>query len=110
MFKINPSPTFECQVLLSVPGAPAPVNVTFTFRHKTSEQITAWLNSMASGNGDSQSLSEVIESWKEVKDDRGDEVLYSIGALGDLLSGYPAASGEILRAYLKELTESKVKN
>lgn len=109
MFKLNPSPTFVAQVPLSVPGMPEPLNVAITFRHKTKTAAKAWAAESA-GKEDAVLLNEVICAWSGVQDDTGADVPYSLTALTDLLNNYAAAHGELLRAYLSELTEAKRKN
>lgn len=109
MFKLQPNPTFTAQVPISVAGLPEPLELAVTFRHKNKAALEAWLSG-AKGKADEALLHEVIESWAGVQGADGAEVPYSLTALGELLSNYPAAHGELFRGYLRELTEAKRKN
>jgi len=109
MFKINPNPTFAVAVPLTVPGLPEPLEVTFTFRHKTRDALRAWVES-GRGKDEIALLHELIEGWAGVFDDAGAPVPYSLTALNNLVGGYWAAQEEISDAYLRELKESKTKN
>lgn len=107
--KLTPNPTFSAAVQISVPGQEATEIIRVTFRHKTAEALAAWFQAKADKPA-RDALDEVIEAWDGPLDAGGEKVSYSREALGNLLSGYPAASGEMVRAYLRELTESRAKN
>jgi len=109
MFRFNPNPTFTALVPISVPGVPEPMDVSITFRHKNKVALKAWIAS-ASGKEDAALLHEVVVDWSGPKSDEGEPVAYSLTNLGEFLNNYGTAHGEIFRAYLKELTESKRKN
>ena len=109
MFKLNPSPTFVAQVPLSVPGLAEPLEVAITYRHKNKTALGAWMAG-AAGKADAELLHEVIAGWSGMQGEDGAEVPYSLTALTDLLENYPAAHGELFKAYLRELTEAKRKN
>lgn len=109
MLKLNPAPTFSAQVQISVPGQETTEIIRVTFRHKTAEGLAAWYQDRAN-KPVRDALDEVIESWDGPLGMDGEPVVYSREALGHLLNGYPASSGEFVRAYMRELTESRVKN
>jgi hypothetical protein len=109
MFKLNPNPTFECAVPLSVAGIPEPVDLRVTFKHKNKTALSAWMKD-AGSKDDTTLLAEVLTGWVGMKDDKGEDVPFSTTALRDLLENYPAAHGEIFKTYLRELTEAKRKN
>jgi len=109
MFKLNPKPTFVAAVPLSVPGLSEPLEVSFTFRHQNKAALAKWIGETSTQDG-AETLHKVVAGWAGVQGDDGAEVPYSLTALTDLLDNYPAAQGEIFRAYLKELTEAKRKN
>ena len=109
MFKLQPAPTFDATVPLSVPGLAEPLGVTFTFRHKNKTQLATWLTA-AAGKQDAALLHEVVTGWQGMQADNGDAEPYSLAALTTLLENYPTAHSEIFRAYLRELSESKRKN
>lgn len=108
MFQLQPKPTFVANVPLSVPGYPQPVEVPFTFRHKTRAQLSDWITRSA-GVADVTFLAEVIETYT-VQGPDGEPVTHTVGVLGTLLDNYPIAHTEIYEAYLRELGESKRKN
>lgn len=109
MLKLNPNPTFTAPVQISVPGQDATEIIRVTFRHKTVEGLAAWYQERANKPA-RDALDEVIESWDGPLGADGEKVAYSREALGNLLNGYPAAASEFVRAYMRELTESRVKN
>jgi hypothetical protein len=109
MFKLNPNPTFECAVPLSVAGIPEPVELRVTFKHKNKTAIDAWMKN-AGAKDDTTLLSEVLVGWSGVQDDNGEDVPFSTSALRDLLENYPASNGEFFTTYLRELREAKRKN
>lgn len=107
MFDFDPAPTFTATVPLSVPGAPHPWDVPFTFRHKGKAALGDWVATWPERN-DAQVLGDVIEGWGVKR--KGVAVPYTPTTLADLLDRYPAAAREIRDAYMRELTESKRKN
>lgn len=109
MFQLDPSPTFDVQVPISVPGKAQPLDLSVSFRHKRKTAIAAWINT-ARGRTDVEILGEVIESWSGVHNAKGEDVPYSVAALTTLLENYPAAKDDLFQVYLRELTEAKRKN
>jgi hypothetical protein len=107
MLKLTPNPTFKTTVKLSVPGSETQEIISVTFRHKTREELRAWIADKERNVVDS--LDEVIESWSGIQGDDG-EVAYSKDSLVKLTSGYSAAAGEFVTEYIKQLTESRTKN
>lgn len=109
MLKLNPNPTFCADVRISVPGEETPATIRMEFRHNTMDAMKAWWD----GNENrpvAEALDDLIVSWDSVTDDQGAQVGYSKLLLANLLANYPAASSEIVSAYLRELTASRVKN
>lgn len=111
MIKLNPAPTFEQDVLLTVPGQAAPVTVPMTFKYMTAEQVLAWWKDKA-GTPPAQAIPEIVVGWgpQAVAADDGTHVPYSPEALATLIKNYQPATGEILRAWQLGLTESRIKN
>lgn len=109
MLKLNPNPTFRADVPLTVPGQEAAGTVNFTFRHMGRNAFKVW-SEAASGKPDAESLTELIANWQGVTDDAGAPVAFSDIALAALLDAYPAAGLEIVQAYVKALTESRLGN
>jgi len=109
MIKLNPAPTFEADIRLTVPGAAEPVEVKMTLRHMALDKIDAWY----AKNKDRKpvdALDEIIAGWSGVIGDDGQEVPYSREALATLTNNYAAATSEIILGWQRALTESRVKN
>ena len=107
MFNLNPSPTFKASVPLSVPGLKQPLEVEFTFRHKSRTAVDEWLKRYIESPSH-EVLGEVIQGWSMRRD--GEPVEFSLSALAELCESYTPARGEISDAYLVELTRAKRKN
>lgn len=102
MFKLDPKPTFQATVQITLPGGeslPLPV----IFRHKTKTQLQAWLRDTS--QGDMEMALDVIES---VPDKGADQPLTAF--LEQLFENYPAAALDVYLTYRRELTQSRVKN
>lgn len=110
MFKINPNPTFECDVLISVPGSDNPQALRVTFRHKGLRDLEAWRAKATEKPSDSEYLDEVIAGWSGVFGPDEKPVPYSIESLAMLLDAYPSASVEIFIAYVRQLRDARAKN
>lgn len=109
MLKLNPNPTFSATVQLSVPGSDKTIPVKMVFRHRTMKQIIAWFK-LQEKRESAEALSELIESWSGITDDEGNDIEFSREALATLLENYQPATNEIIRGYMQELAQSKVKN
>ncbi len=109
MFKIVPNPVFAAAVALTVPGQAASGTIEVDFRHKGRKELAAWIEAV-NGKQDAELLAEVINGWSGVQDKDGAELAYTPAMLAQLLDTYPPAGGELFSAYLKALTESRVKN
>lgn len=109
MFQLDPAPTFDVQVPISVPGKAQPLDLSVSFRHKRKTQIADWI-ARARGRTDAEILGEVIERWSGMHNSQGEEVVYTSDSLDTLLENYPAAKDDLFQTYLRELTEAKRKN
>ena len=109
MFRINPAPTFDASVRLTVPGQDAPAVLQLTFAHMGRKAAADWIE-RAKGRSDADVIGEVVRDWKDVQDDAGAPVPYSREALAALLDAHPAAGMELFDAYLAALSESRAKN
>lgn len=107
MFNFNPSPTFMAPVPLSVPGVAKPLDVVFTFKHKTRTAIEKWAQDYLANPG-AETLAEVIVGWDLKRD--GEPVPFSFTALSELLEQYTPARVEMSDAYITEITRAKRKN
>lgn len=111
-FKLNPAPMFTATINLTIPGQDELGQVKFTFAHKTSEGLKAWLDSAGREKNmtDTKMLSEVVLDWDGVLDDEDKPVPYTKDALSKLLTNYPTASGELVTGYINALGRSRAKN
>ena len=110
MLKINPSPTFEFDAQITVPGAEAAATIRITAKHKGRAALYAWQAGGTAFASDAEFLDAVFTSWVGPVDEKGDAVPYSLAALSKLLDTYPAASEELYSQYLEQSTKSRRKN
>lgn len=103
MFKLNPNPTFNAKVQLSVPGQDKPVSVEIEYKHLSRPQIKKYFDGLE-GKTDAEALSEIILGWK------GIDAEYDSDTLQALLDNYPTSGGELFEAFRKELMEARRKN
>lgn len=103
MFKLQPNPTFNSKVSLSVPGEISQAAITVTFKHLSRPKIKAYFDGLE-GKTDSESLGEIILGWEGV------DAPYSAESLQALLDNYPVAGNELFEAYRRDLMESRRKN
>jgi len=112
MFRLNPSPTFPYPVELTVPGKDAAEKLSLTFKHQVKQDLDDWIKRAATavmGDGSDDSvLLEVVVGWGDVGD--GALVPFSVEAFKTLTRNYPASGGEIVRTYIRAMTESRAKN
>lgn len=98
--KLNPDPTFTTAVRIPVPGAEVDP-VTFTFKHRTREQVAEWLENKEAS--DTEAVLACAVGW-ELTDD------FNAENVGRLCNNYPGAAGAIVLAYLEELRGARAKN
>ena len=127
MFKIVPDPTFRAAAALTVPGQNQPVQVIIEWRHRDRRGLQQWLADLspqkpqATADGDPpeplpprlsdvDGLAAVIADWQDVCDAEGNPVPFSKAALRQLLDAYHNAGAELVRAYVRALTESRLGN
>lgn len=103
MLTLDPNPTFDAQVKLTVPGATSPATVGITFKYQTKSELEAWLAEIAS-KPDADVLTDIVLGWSEIA------APFTPENLGKLLDKYPASGRELLDSYFKNLVESRVKN
>lgn len=105
MFKRDPNPTFPATVQITVPGGTSqPLAVVF--KHKTTEELAAFL-APGPGKSNAAMLADMIASVDIAAKQDGES---DADFLAYICGKYPAAASDMLRTYLRELTESKVKN
>jgi hypothetical protein len=125
MIKLQPNPTFEAQVRLTVAGQMEPVEVTFVFRALSRQRLSNLL--VLTRVIEKNALRRVVEylklCWRAKKlasvldmiDEivfawEGFDVPYSIGALGTLVEEFPGAHTSIFLSYLENQEAARRKN
>jgi len=103
MFKIQPDPTFEADVKLSVPGQKDPATVRIKFHYKGRDESAEFVKTLKKKSY-YEACKEIIVSWQDF------DVEYSEDNLAKLLANYVPAGNEILMAYCSELAGAREKN
>lgn len=109
MIKLIPDPTFKAQVPFTVAGTDVPAVIEIEFAYKSPPVLAAWWEAckeqpIATG------MADVIKGWTGVVDESGADVPYSPEGLSRFIGSSSTRGGELLRAYFKNLTESRLKN
>jgi len=99
--KLVAEPRFKARVPIPVAGGP-PVEVEFTFRHRTKTALDEWIKSRAD-KSDAESFLEMVEGW-ELEDQFGKE------SVELLLENYVGAALATYRVYVDQLVQAKLKN
>lgn len=103
MFKLEPNPTFLATVQITEPGGQSrPLKVHF--KHQTSSQLKEFLNGRSS---DADVLARMVDRIDPAEVPEG---MTDADFIKELFEKYPASSADMLRTYLRELTESRIKN
>lgn len=113
MFKLSPEIEFAADCQLSRPGVPVATVVKLTFRHKGVEARDDWLKryvEAAKGSAESGVLLEVVAGWDGIVDDSAAAVPFTPEAFAMLVGNFPTAADEVVRAYVRAMTESRAKN
>lgn len=114
MLKLNPNPTFESEVQITVPGQKEPGTVNLVFKYRSRKEFGEFLSWMAEkrdkagrvvapGASVSAAFPEFVLGW-----DLAEE--FTLENIAIFLNNYPAAYGEIFAAYTAMLFESRAKN
>ncbi|HQS59728.1 MAG: hypothetical protein B7Y56_03020 [Gallionellales bacterium 35-53-114] len=98
---LTPSPTFKTMVGIPVAGG-KPVDVEFTFKHRTKDQLATFLAERA-GKTDIEGFLDMVTGW-ELEDPFNEE------SVTKLTQNYPGASLATFRVYIDELVQAKIKN
>ena len=100
-FKIDPAPTFAATVQISAPGGESlPLKVVFNHMKRTETR-----KFLTAGQSEPIMLATMVHSIDDLP-----EGTTQAAFLADLCEAYAAAGEDILRTWLSELTESRVKN
>jgi hypothetical protein len=103
MLKLTPDPKFKVDVQITVPGVEAPATVKLVFKYMGRKQMAEFIE-IQKDKEIPESLAEIVLDWE------GFDEKFSPENLQIFLENYPAAPLEILKAYNKQLFESRVKN
>lgn len=103
MFQQEPNPTFPYTVAITVPGRDSQL-LSLVFKHKKKSEVTDFLD-RARGGVNLSMVREMVHSVIDKKDGQTDEQFLEL-----LIENYPAATGDLLATYLREVTESRLKN
>ena len=109
MIKLIPNPTFKARVPFSIPGEEQPAVIEIEFAHRAPPALVAWWQS-AKDRPVAEAMADVVKGWTGVIDESGAEVPYSADTLAQFIGNSSTRGQELLRAYLRELTESRLKN
>ena len=99
--KLVANPTFTAKVGIPVAGG-EPVEVLFTFRHRTKTALDEWVNSRAD-QSDADSFMGMVEGW-ELED------AYTQANVELLLENYIGTALATYRVYIDQLVQAKLKN
>lgn len=102
MFSINPNPTFNLNVEISVPGKSKPAKVEFVFKHRDREALKSLMDEFKTLK-DQDAVAKIVSGWVGVDADYNEE------NLATFLNNYPLSAGEIISAYCEELFQGKAK-
>lgn len=103
MFKIDPDPTFQAEVGLTVPGQKEAAKVKLTFKYKTRSEAADFSDRLKDLTF-KDACSEIVTGWDGV------DVDFSPENLEKLIDNYVPSGGEVIGAYFRELGESRAKN
>jgi len=103
VFKLDPAPTFQAVVQITVPGGES-LPLTVTFKHMRGKQFQEFI---ANGRGrpNAELAPQFIEKVHGVP-----EGMTQSAFLDELFDIYPASAVDLLHTYARELTESRQKN
>jgi hypothetical protein len=98
---LDPAPTFSAPVPIPIHGG-EPVSVSMTFRHRTKTEINEWRDTL-SDKEDADAILDMIVGW-ELDDELSRENVVR------LTENYSGSTMAILRTYLAEITQARIKN
>jgi hypothetical protein len=111
MIRLQPKPTFQFKVELSVPGSEEPARFTLVGKHMGQAALSTWAEKAKELQGqDAAFLAEVITDWSGVTGEDGKAVKFDKDALATLIDAYPGSGLQVFTAYIKELSAGRGKN
>lgn len=103
MLKLNPNPEFSASVPITEPGKAEPTIITVTYRYKTRDALVEFIEQTKDAPV-ADVLCDIVSGWNGV------DAPFTKENLKALVNSYMPAGLEMLKAYYKELAESKIKN
>lgn len=95
------APTFKAKVSIPVAGS-APVDVEFTFKHRTKAALAEFTASRAE-KSDLETFLDMVCGWDFAEE-------FSAETAETMLQNFVAAPVPIFRAYIEEMYQAKEKN
>ena len=99
--KLQPDPTFKAKVAIPVAGS-APVEVEFTFRHRTKEELQKFIEDSGKRD-DPDTIMELAAGW-ELSDQ------FTRENVDLLVQNYIASARAVFDKYLDELVKARLGN
>lgn len=103
MLKINPAPEFKVEVKLTEPGKTDTTTIGITFRYKNRDEMIDF-GSRTQDKPIAEALAEIVSGWT------GIDVDCTAENIALLVKNYLPSGMEILNAYYREMSASRVKN
>lgn len=106
--KLIPEPTFQAAVPVPVPGA-GTVDVKFTFKHRTREEMQAFIQRVNTAEGEEGALTDVqlvmecAKGW-ELAD------AFNEANVKEFASQYIAGPAAVFETYVAEMAGARLKN
>ena len=104
MLKLTADPEFTAEVQITVPGRAEPAPVQITYKYMSKPEVEEFL-ALSKGLSDDEACRQIVRGWGE-----GIDAKFTPENLDTFLASYHAAAFEIVMAYFRELTASRVKN
>jgi hypothetical protein len=102
MFKVEPNPTFKASLILVGQGREQTLNVTY--KHKTTDEFSALMESVAKGDKTSaDAVLELVESWDADAELNADTI-------AKLQKSQPGVDWAIVEGYSRTVVVERKKN
>jgi hypothetical protein len=101
MLKLNASPTFFSKVDIQVPGGKSEP-VKFEFKHKTKDQLNAWLKG-GEDRDDVEVILDIAVGWDLAEPFTSEHVTV-------LVQNYIGSASAVIEKYITELTKARTGN
>lgn len=103
--KLNPAPTFAAPVAVPVAGGAA-VAIVMTFRHRTKDQLDAFIKGRADKT-DVESFTDMVVGWEGVIGDDDAPMPFTRENVERFLGNYIGAALATFQTYLDELVKAR---